>query len=308
MDHHIDQECKYRPHQCPDCLLEGTHCYVQGDHKNDCLMALEKCPAHGCSMEICSALVLFHTATDCQFVEVECNYARINCLVKLTRPQLENHERDEKVHLQLLLETFENYKTELEEYKLELDQCKVQSDRNLDSNSQRQNSEVLLQHQEDNNITYSTTFCISNFSFFSSMTHQIHVTVAPNSYQLQLEVVFDTVGQRIRLFLYMVRGHHDNTLHWPFSGEVKVELLDQGGGNEHHERTLNFPAGCGRRVEAPLGRSEQNYCFHDYLLYQELRRKRSQFVINDTLMFRVSARYSRSWLACVSEPQKYYLP
>jgi len=308
VEYHLSHECKYRPSQCPDCLLEGLYCYILRDHKIDCLMALQKCPAQACNVEICSALVLFHTLTDCQFTPLECKYSRINCTVKLPRPELVNHEKDQKVHLLLLLDTLEKYNNELEEYKLELNKCKIQSIRCVDHHIQCLNTPVKIQQPEINKNSYPTTFDISNFSFFSSTTHQLEITVAPDSYKLQLEVAFDAVGQRIRTFLYMARGPHDKFLHWPFSGEVKIELLDQRGGRGHYERTLNFPASCGKKVEAPLCRSEQKYCFHDYLLYQELRRKRLQYVRLDTLTFRVSARFSRSWLTCATEPRQYYMP
>ena len=118
MDSHGTKECTHRVYECPECLQTDTYRNIVGDHVDNCIMVLEKCPAPGCDVELCSALVYFHMRTDCEFTPLECKYEHVGCTVKLQRSELDDHEQDVGTHLRLVL-------NKLAEYKLELEECKA---------------------------------------------------------------------------------------------------------------------------------------------------------------------------------------
>ena len=47
-------------------------------------------------------------------------------------------------------------------------------------------------------------------------------------------------GTHLSLFLYVMKGVHDNNLTWPLQGKCKVKLLNQISNNEHLPVTINF--------------------------------------------------------------------
>ncbi len=307
MSSHTAQECRHREYQCFECLVIGPYNYITGDHMTDCLMSLESCPSLGCDAHLCSALLLFHMHTECEFTPIECKFTPAGCTVRLPRSELQLHERDDRAHVKILLKKLEEYKTELEECKRYLTEWNTRRDELKDPPG-KQRDDSNCQHTPPNPPTdlHHTTFRIHNFCYFTSTTHQFEVAVSPDSYKLLLELVLDAAGQRIRAFISVLRGSRDDHLLWPFTGDVKIELLSQVDDCDHYERTLTFPACCGMKVTPLQSQSDYRYCFHDYILYSELRKLGRFYVREDTIDFRVTAKYSKHcWN---TEPRIQYLP
>ena len=66
----------------------------------------------------------------------------------------------------------------------------------------------------------------------------------PRGYKMCLKVNPNALGEcpssHVSVFIKLLHGPHDDQLHWPFVGSVRIELLDQLTGRDHHCYQLLF--------------------------------------------------------------------
>ncbi len=97
-----------------------------------------------------------------------------------------------------------------------------------------------------------------------------------------------------------MKGDNDDSLSWPFTGTVTIELLNQLEDKNHHKKTTTFPADreASQRVvdgERGTGRGHK-HIFHRDLHYNA--DNNTQYLKDDTLVFRVSVQVPdyKPWL------------
>ena len=44
----------------------------------------------------------------------------------------------------------------------------------------------------------------------------------------------------VSIYLYMMKGEHDDTLKWPFSGDITIQLRNHLEDDCHHEVIIRF--------------------------------------------------------------------
>ena len=50
----------------------------------------------------------------------------------------------------------------------------------------------------------------------------------------------DGKGTHLSMFLYLMKGSHDDELTWPLRGKFKIKLLNQISDSEHHSKTVTY--------------------------------------------------------------------
>ena len=103
LESHLQDDCSERDYDCPHCNETGRYRECVTSHLQDCPMVIVPCPNEGCEQEMCSSLVQFHVATDCEFTVLPCRYS--TCMAALPRRDLEAHESNYKLHLQTMTES-----------------------------------------------------------------------------------------------------------------------------------------------------------------------------------------------------------
>ena len=278
LDNHTREECVNRNYECPDCKTTGKYCHIAEEHRQECLLLLEKCPSESCDVEICSALVYFHQQTDCKFTIFECKYKDVGCKVILTRSDMSEHEKDDGAHLQLAMTTLQKQK---KYFKL-----------------------ISPSLMAINGTLYPTVFKIPNFRF--SKTESIAMLFIEHSapYKFVVQFQFDKF---ISIYFYIQQGPYDDILEWPFSETITVELLNQQEDSDHHKNSFSFPSDYGKKPTS-LSANTDGYGLHQFITYKMLREKASQYIQDDTLYFRVTmaTKKYKSWL--LSRPTMHGYP
>ena len=113
-------------------------------------------------------------------------------------------------------------------------------------------------------------------------------------------------GTYVSVFACFMKGDNDDSLTWPFTGIVTVELLNQLEDKNHHRYAIDsFPADeevySGRVVESE--RMTGGWGFHEFIHHTELdynADNNCQYLKDDTLIFRVSVEVPdyKPWLEC----------
>ena len=97
----------------------------------------------------------------------------------------------------------------------------------------------------------------------------------------------------ISIFAHLMRGEFDNSLKWPFRGDITIQLLNQLRDKNHYEKTVPFtdPNAAAGRVTVCVMNSGWGYS--DLISYAKLAYDRAtncQYLYNDCLRFLVTAK------------------
>ena len=114
----------------------------------------------------------------------------------------------------------------------------------------------------------------------------------------------DGKGTHVSYYVSLMSGEYDDTLEWPFKGEVTVELLNQLEDKNHKKNPIQFdestPLESSQRVvekQYGLGWGRPKFISHSELsLNSSLN---CQYLKDDTLYFRVSVTVTsktKPWL------------
>ena len=120
------------------------------------------------------------------------------------------------------------------------------------------------------------------------------------SYRICFEVSGRKVAcnSHIGVFVHLMQGEFDNSLKWPFRGDITIQLLNQLQNKGHYEKTLEFtdttPVVITGRVTAWTMNTGGGY--YDFVSYDKLAYDQAtncQYLYNDCLRFRVTAKMKR---------------
>ena len=118
----------------------------------------------------------------------------------------------------------------------------------------------------------------------------------PGGYKMCLRVYANGngagAGTHVSVFVYLMRGEHDDQLTWPFQEDITIQLVNQNSDQDHVEDTFAFDdrvaaneAVSGRVTvgeRAKKGWGKQKFISHTQLESTE------QYLINDCIKFRVT--------------------
>ncbi len=213
----------------------------------------------------------------CDFEPVPCKYARVGCEEKPLRKDLSKHEEDVQLHFQVTTEkVLELTTTNSHLLKLtSMVPCTITL-----PNYRKLNS--------DKNQFYSPPF------YTSYTGYKMCLIVVANGND-------DGEGTHVSVFACLMTGDNDDSLSWPFTGEVTVELLNQLEDKKHVKRTLTFPADdvASQRVVHVERASNYGWGWHQFISHADLdynAYKNTQYLKDDTLVFKVSLTDHKPWL------------
>ncbi|XP_019860788.1 PREDICTED: TNF receptor-associated factor 5-like [Amphimedon queenslandica] len=133
---------------------------------------------------------------------------------------------------------------------------------------------------------------------------------SPGGYRMSLNVYpngnddDDSKGTHVSCYIHLMAGKCDDTLEWPFQGEVTIELLNQLEDKNHWQFTISFDEStdgdCKQRVteEGSSGWGTTQFVPHSQLEYDAPTN--CQYLKDDSLYFRVSVKVTsrtKPWLA-----------
>ena len=136
----------------------------------------------------------------------------------------------------------------------------------------------FLQHKNVDDTWFSSPFYTEN-----------------GGYKLQLAVHANGVGvgegTHVSVFVYLMKNENDDSLKWPFSGNITVQLLNWREDKGHVEGILDntIPDCCNRVAvgeRAVSGMRYRQFISHDDVEYNP--DKNTQYLQNDMMCFRIS--------------------
>ena len=287
LEKHESEACPNRKYECPHCNEWGLYEERVTTHLQDCPMIPCMCPNEGCDVEICSSLVHYHVITDCEYTIEECKYKHVGCNAQPLRKDLEEHENDDKEHLQVVIKSMVKLQDRLTEQRDQL----ISTQSKIASLEEQYKTYTL---EEGKSMTFKLT------QFQDKKRDRVTYTspsfyTRPNGYKMNIRIQARGIsGEHISLCVEILEGLHDTNLEWPFTGSVKIELLNQLADEHHYVRIISF-----EKHNAKVGSTRGTLFIH----HCELRCRyfyNQLFLKDDTLYFRVSVATAdhKPWLEC----------
>ena len=269
---HLKDECSNRDYECKHCGEKGTYANIAQVHDKKCGKKIVPCPNADCTETIERQGIKRHL-DDCIHTEVPCKYQKIGCDVKMKKNvNISSHEDDDKVHLQIALNTITSMEEKMAGMKVKV----------------LRNGESFL-------------FRVDNFAEikndFETFISPAFYT-GPNGYLMKIYVdpsgEEEDGGDHLSIYVTFLEGKNDSELSWPFVGKIKFTLLNQLADNNHFNRHCSLL----REDDARPGIS---WGLTDFISHSELSHIGSttrQYLKDDTLYFRVSVEMpqSKPWL------------
>lgn len=272
---HMEEHCTICPkrhHICPYCKMEGSYDFISAEHTIECPEMRVTCHTPLCKEKIKQCDMKQHLQV-CSKMVVNCPYDNIGCTGVMKREDLEKHEEKAmKNHLRLALNRLQLLENESKPTIVRLTNV---------SECKRKNTNWLSKE------------------FYSSA----------GGYKARLNIYMNGVGEvkgkYVSVFIVLMPGKYDDTLEWPFQGEVVIELLNQITNSNHMTVTTVFDSETSDEVkdrkfdeDTTLGYGSQ--CFASIKELECPVYFNTQYLVNDTIYFRVTFRTSsltKPWLA-----------
>ena len=281
--------CPARTHQCPHCSIMGPYQELTTSHLDTCPKVEVHCPYPTCNETTQRCYLDIHRAT-CQNIPYPCKYANVGCPAQLKLAELQGHEEDNQLHLQITKEKV-----------MEMTELLQVRERRFREHTEQMNKEIAILKQKlpalIENGTRPTIFKLQGFDTYKL---QGKVFRSPpfyldTGYSFQTKIFANGRGRgantHLSLFLYLAKGCNDDLLPWPFDGTIKVEILNQLKDKDHLSEEIKFTRDCeiSGRV---MNRSRQlrGWGKEQFVSNKELANVSSkrQYLKCDTLYFRVS--------------------
>ena len=267
LESHVKDKCVQQYYKCVYCQIVGKYDYITDRHQEVCPDAILPCTNEGCQQNIKRCNMELHRQT-CPKEIVNCPYYDMGCQEKMTREDIDKHEETKtKIHLKKALE------------KIKEKSCPISI-----------KLTEFSKHKRLQNHWYSSGF------YTSAGGYKFRLVVYPNGAD-------DGEGTHISCFINLIAGEYDDTLEWPFQGEVTVQLLNQLEDKNHSKRSIlfndNTPDDCKNRKEKE---DTNGWGTDQFIPHTDLGLNSStntQYLMNDILYFRVSVKVhskTKPWL------------
>ena len=287
LDRHLIQECPRRQFTCPFCKTHGEHRNITGDHITKCADYILECPNTGCDEGIKRSQIAKHR-NKCPKEIVPCPHSSIGCSSPMIkREELPSHDKEcMSSHLDLAVKKI---------HELKRDQERVSS--HHDRTIRELRCDLDLAVKEIHELRAQRPFTANKIPVIKIQNvSQCNISpgfyLSPCGYKMALKVT-RSIG--INCCLALLPGEYDDTLEWPFQGEVTVELLNQLEDKDHIEMIIPFnedtPDKYKNRVVPPNVNGEWWGNFHFWIL--------THHSLNDTIYLRVSietTKHNKPWL------------
>ena len=257
---HIEMECPRRMVYCWYCQIVGEHQFIVEEHGEHCAKFPLPCPNNCDVGSVCREDMEAHRK-ECPLEMVQCEYHEVGCEEWIMRKDLEKHKKDKmEKHLALISSELARTKSllatstkQLNTMIIVLHEMAITQGHAKSAASIRSVADWPIKLTIMAALTKSGgQICsvILDFTEFNKKRrNQIEWYSCPffshkTGYKMCLNICAaghgSGKGTHMSVFLYLMKGPHDDELTWPLRGKFEVKLLNQISDCEHHTKKMTF--------------------------------------------------------------------
>ena len=317
---HVETECPRRKVNCQYCHDEVEHQFIEGQHKEECPKLPLPCP-NNCEVGSVLREDMEAHRKECPLEIIQCEYYSVGCKrVKLARKDQGNHD-DEKMKEHLMM--IKHRLSKLDDIEHELTDTVTKAQLAAALRQIADLTAVLMNAQLGSNTAVShanirsiqldsiaaifkcgsqvcpTTIKLTEYNI--NKRDGVQWNTDPfythnEGYKMCLRVHAAGKGKgkdtHLSVYLYLMKGPHDDELTWPLRGRFVIKLLNQISDNEHHSDTVTYDDNtsdscAGRVIEGH--KSKTSWGKPKYISNKDLNKvtPTRQYLKDDCLFFQV---------------------
>ena len=295
LQEHKAKECFTRPFTCQYCDYKATYIKVINEHLPICKRYILKCTNQCGANAIERQHLPKHLEETCPLQMIKCEFSYAGCEVECQRSCMQTHlTRNKTVHLSLVSSSLVALRSKTEQ---------------LQSTVNEQQKQIIT-------LTASLARASSNMhrpiapSFvppldmlmtgFEEHRKRDYDWLSPpfyshnGGYKLCCNVVANGCGvhkgTHVSVYVYLMRGEHDDNLKWPFRGAVTIQLLNRKNDEGHKEATINCnDAASDEYAGRVVGqeRADGGWGSPSFIAHSDLLSEDREYLQNDCLKFRI---------------------
>ena len=321
VDTHLANECPNRDYRCPHCNLENKY-HVVFDHFDVCsyypLACSNRCGATFKRDDLPDHMKM------CRLEEVQCVFSDAGCQAKFIRENEDEHmDQNIQKHLALMpaatLRISQDFEKKLqeqqdmfekkleqkdEEHKQEMQQLVGQL-QEQQTRMERLNEKDIeietfkanireLQHQVSYlnlNIGLPLYYISFNKSATKSSIVSQPMYTHPGGYRFELKLWPNgadlSKGSHVSVRIYLLKSDHDDSLKFPATFTITVQLLNQHRDQDHHTRDIKCEIKTSEKIDSVYNiGAVDSFIPHDALEWN--RDKHTQYLKDDCFKFRIT--------------------
>lgn len=281
---HLESDCPNRDHECEHCGRRDTYTVITQIHDKVCSKKVVPCPNVDCTHSVKRWCIKRHLE-NCEFTEVPCKYRKMGCRVKMQRLDMELHEREDKSHLHMSLDTvakLEDERTRMKEKICTLEDKVLKSTFKVTGFSEMKDS--------------CSSFTSPSLSNPGGYLMDALISLSHMNDDGDIEYSRRRDPTHIHILVCCMSSEDEPNVPWPFIGQLHFTLLNQIENRNHYDAIIDFHfTDAGDCLSEP-----------DFISLVELDfdpDSNTQYLKDDTLYFRVSVEVAESkpWLECTSK-------
>ena len=299
---HVETECPRRKVNCQYCHVSGEHQFIEGLHKEECPKLPLPCP-NKCEVGSLPREDMEAHRKECHLEMIQCEYYSVGCkLAKLARKDMKKHDDENmKEHLMMTYHKLINTEAQLAAaLKQTASLTAILMNAQLGPNTAASHANIIHNKAEIfkcSNQTCPVTIKMSQYSI--KRRDEIEWYTDPfytdnKGYKMRLGVCAAGNGKgegtHLSVFMYLMKGPHDDDLTWPLRRRFEIKLLNQICDSGHYSPTLTYGDNTpGIRVTEG-NKSKNGWGFPTYISDENLYKitPMYQFLKDDCLFFQVT--------------------
>ena len=299
---HVETVCPRRKVNCQYCHDTGEHQFIEGQHKEECPKLPLPCP-NKCEVGSVPREDMEAHRKECPLEMIQCEYYSVGCKrVKLARKDQEKHDNENmKEHLMMTKSKLTDTKAQLAVASKQINNLAQLAMVNSPTNTKWP---IILDVkatmlQSGNQVCPVT---IRMPEFYSKKRDKVQWHSDPfythnKGYKMGLRIYAAGYGSgegtHLSVYLYLMKGPHDDELTWPLRGKFEIKLLNQINDSEYHSDTVAYsyktPETSAGRVTVG-NRSKKCWGCAQYISNEDLNKitPTCQYLKDDCLFFQVT--------------------
>ena len=281
VEEHLSVSCPRRKEKCSVCLEMVAHEDVPS-HPDLCPKVEVKCSNLSCSVKLFRGELKFHQNV-CPKQKIACPFSEAGCSAEILREDRQKH----------ILENAEHHAT--------IASATVLSLKRELSDVRNQLERVL-----ETKLMPPLTFRITNYKLMKEKKKiwtSPHFYTQAQGYQMNIKAEINATDENaISLYCYLCPGIHDDSLSWPFRGEVVLQILNQSRDSSHSSRTLSWDhANADDEVSGKPDKNKQRigWGLVFFISHADLEDETKGYLKKDCIYIRVQkVSFPKPWLAC----------
>ena len=251
---HVETECPRHKINCQYCHLTGEHDFIEGQHKEVCPKVSLPCPNKCRKNKTVLREDMEAHKNECPLEMIQCEYHSVGCKrVKIARKDMEKHKKQKmEQHLMMTKDELAGTKAQLATSLKQITNLTILLNAQLTKTTNsvdvrpvyldaiatmftlgNQACPVTMKMSEFNEKKSKDARWCSDSFYSYNKGYKMSLLVYPAGHG-------DGKGTHLSVYLYLMKGPHDDELTWPLRGEFEIKLLNQIRDNKHYSSEITF--------------------------------------------------------------------